>query len=305
MIKYRYDIKFVSNGGFIDEITYPKNVINGNAKDTNMRLIEDAMIELAKAREDCVAFLDVPYDLPIEDVPYYFEHISTSYAAAYDPWGYINLLTGSTTWMPPSFVQLYTHAKSIQAGNKLYLPPAGVRRAQVPEILSTNHDLTSTYISAWQDNETPQFINPIIWINGFDYTIYGQKTLYNIVNASNKHESALQDLNVRLVANEIKKLIFKTCIELTFELNNIMTWNEFKSKLEPTLSIMQGEGVLSDYNILMGVETMTSADLNSGHIVGTVRVAIARAATDWDINFELTPNQVTFTEYDYNSTYSE
>ena len=303
--KYRYDIKFITNGTYIDKITYPKDIVSSLATDTDVRLIEDALIDLATTRKDCVAFLDVPYDLPLEDVPYYFEHISTSYAAAYDPWAYIILGTGSTKWMPPSFVQLYTHAKSIQNGNKLYLPPAGVRRAQVPEILKTNHDLTSNYITAWQDNSTPQFINPIIWINGYDFTIYGQKTLYNIINESDKYQSALQDLNVRLVANEIKKLIFKTCIELTFELNNIMTWNEFKSKLEPTLSTMHGEGVLTDYNVIMGTETMTAADLNSGHIVGTVRVSIARAATDWDINFELTPNGVTFTEYDYNSTYSE
>lgn len=303
--KYKYDIKFVTNGAYIDKITYPKDIIHPLATDTSVRLIEDAMLDLVNSRKDCVSYLDVPYDLPLEDVPYYFEHISTSYAAAYDPWGLMILGTGSSKWMPPSFVQLYTHAKSIQNGNKLYLPPAGVRRAQVPEILTTNHELPSSYIETWQNETTPQFINPIIWINGYDYTIYGQKTLYNIINESDKYQSALQDLNVRLVANEIKKLIFKTCIELTFELNNIMTWNEFKSKLEPNLSVMQGEGVLTEYNVMMGTETMTSADLNSGHISGKVQVSIARAATDWDIDFELTPNGVTFTEYDYSSRYSD
>lgn len=303
--KYRYNIKFISNGGYVDEITYPRDIINNLATGTKDRLIEDAMLEVAESRKDCVAFLDVPYDLPLEDVPNYFEHLSTSYAASYDPWAYMVLATGTVKWMPPSFVQLYTHAKSIQAGNKLYLPPAGVRRAQVPEILKTNHELTSKYISAWQDSSTPQFVNPIIWINGFDYTIYGQKTLYNMINGSNKYQSALQDLNVRLVANEIKKLIFKTCVELTFELNSIMTWNEFKSKIEPVLSVMAGEGVLTSYDVIMGMETMTKADLDSGHVVGTVRVAVARAATDWDINFELTPNGATFTESDYNSSYAE
>lgn len=83
------------------------------------------------------------------------------------------------------------------------------------------------------------------------------------------------------------------------------TWLEFKSKLEPTLSTMLGEGVLSDYEVLMGSETMTQADLNSGHIVGTVRVSITRAATDWDINFEITPQTVTVFENDYNSQYTE
>ena len=302
--KYRYDIKFVSNGAYIDDITYPKNVSSTLYNFGEDRLIEDAMIDLATSRKDCVAYLDIPYDLTLDMVPEYFQHISTSYAAAYDPWCLVALDTGNSKWMPPSFVQLFTHAKSILNGNKMYLPPAGVKRASVPEIISTNHELSSNYITDWQNKDSPQFINPIIWINGFDYTVYGQKTLYNLLNADSVYESALQNLNVRLVANEIKKLIFKTCISLTFELNNIMTWNEFKSKINPTLLTMQGEGVLTDYEILMGSETMTVADLNSGHIVGTVRASITSAATDWDINFEITPNSVTFNEIDYNSTYS-
>ena len=129
--------------------------------------------------------------------------------------------------------------------------------------------------------------------------------MYNKVNGSDTYQSALQDLNVRLVANEIKKLVFKTCINLTFELNSMATWNEFKSSMEPTLSVMLGEGVLTDYSVIMGTETMTAADLNSGHVVGTIRIAVTRAATDWDINFELTPNGVTFNEIDYNSRYVE
>lgn len=300
--KYRFDIKFVTNGGFVDDIVYPNDLMSSTGT-IEYRLIEDAMIDLAETRKDCVAFLDVPYYLPLEAVPHYFSHLSTSYAAAYDPWGKMNLGTGIIKWMPPSFIQLYTHAKSIQNGNKLYLPPAGVRRAQVPELLGTNHDLPSKYINDWQNSDTPQFINPIIWINGYDYTIYGQKTLFSVIDGAEKYQSALQDLNVRLVANEIKKLIWKTCINLTFELNTLMTWNEFKAKIEPTLSTMLGEGTLTAYDIIMGTETMTKADLNSGHVVGTVRIAVARAATDWDINFEITPNNVTFNEYDYNSTY--
>lgn len=304
--KYRYNITFVSNGGYVDDIIYSNDIAKyysgiGSA----YRLIEDAMLSLVESRKDCVAFLDVPYDLPMENVPSYFSHISTSYAAAYDPWGLITLSTGVTKWMPPSFIQLYTHAKSIMNGNKMYLPPAGVRRAQVTEVIKTNHELSSKYIKEWQNSDTPQFINPIIWINGYDYTIYGQKTLFSIVNASEKYQSALQDLNVRLVANEIKKLIWATCINLTFELNTLMTWNEFKAKIEPTLSTMLGEGTLTDYEVIMDSTTMTKADLNSGHVCGTVRISVTRAATDWDINFEITPNNVTFNEIDYGSTYSE
>lgn len=303
--KYKYDIKFISNGGYFDKIIYSSEINSMESSSANVRPIEDAMLTIAITRGDCVAYLDVPFELPVEDVPYYFDHISSSYAAAYDPWGQMILETGTTKWMPPSFIQLYTHARSIQNGNKLYLPPAGVKRAMIPELLQVNHELPTSYMTEWQSKDAPQYINPIIWINGYDYTIFGQKTLYHIVNQSNKYESALQDLNVRLVANEIKKKILKVCISLTFELNNIMTWNEFKSKMEPLLSVMAAEGVLTNYSVIMGKETMTQADLNSGHIVGTVRASIARAATDWDINFEITPNTLTFTEYDYNSQYNE
>ena len=303
--KYRYDITFITNGGYVDKLVLSSSITSPSATEEDRRLIEDAMLEVATSRKDCVAYLDAPVDVTEKDIPFYFEHISTSYAAAYDPWCLITLATGDTKWMPPSFVQLYTHAKSIANGNKMYLPPAGVRRALVPEIISINHELPSSYITDWQNLDAVQFINPILWINGFDYTIYGQKTLYNIVNQSDKYQSALQNLNVRLVANEIKKLIFRTCIDLTFELNNMMTWNEFKSKIEPTLQVMQAEGVLTTYEVLMGTETMTSADLNSGHIVGVVRVAIVSAATDWDINFEIQPNNITFYENDYNTSYSE
>lgn len=303
--KYRYDITFVANGGFIDDFLYADTKYSSNNTIDNRRLIEDAMLELTNNRKDCVAFLDAPYDAPVDVIPYYFEHISSSYAAAYDPWCFIQLATGSVKWMPPSFVQLYTHAKSIANGNKMYLPPAGVRRALVPEIISTSHDLTSSYITKWQSGETPQYVNPILYINGYDYSVYGQKTLYTVVSQSELYESTLQNLNVRLVANQIKKLIFKTCIDLTFELNNIMTWNEFKSSIEPTLSSMKGEGILNSYDIIMGTETMTAADLNSGHIVGTVKVAITSAATDWDINFEIQPNTVTFFETDNNGLYTE
>lgn len=304
--KYRYDVTFVSNGGYVDDIIYPNEITKYyNNVGSAYRLIEDSMLSLAESRKDCVAFLDVPYDLPMESVPSYFSHISTSYAAAYDPWGLTTLETGATKWMPPSFVQLYTHAKSIMNGNKMYLPPAGVRRAQATEVIKTSHELPSKYIKEWQDSDTPQFINPIIWINGYDYTIYGQKTLFSVVSASEKYQSALQDLNVRLVANEVKKLIWATCINLTFELNTLMTWNEFRAKMEPTLSTMLGEGTLTDYEVIMDSTTMTQADLNSGHVCGTVRISVARAATDWDINFEITPNNVTFNEIDYGSTYSE
>ena len=300
--KYKYDFSFVSNGGYVDSQRTDAEL---DIEEEETRVIEDSMLEVVNERKDCVTYLDIPYSLGFEDIPFYFESISNSYAAAYAPWCLINLSTGGTRWMPGSFVQLYTHAKSIGNGNKMYLPPAGVRRASVPEIVDVKDDLPSSLIKTWQDGSANQYVNPILYINGYDYTIYGQKTLYNIVGESNKYTSALQDLNVRLVANAVKKCIFKACIDLTFELNGLKLWNEFKSKVSPLLSEMLGEGTLTYYNLIMDSSTMTKADLNSGHVVGVVKIAVATAATDWDINVEIQPNDITIYESDYNSLYVE
>lgn len=294
--KYLYDVKFVTNGGYCD-------YIKEGGEDTSTtelirRNIEYSMINLAESRGDCVAFLDVPLEYPEKDVLDYFEDISSSYATAYAPWTKLNLLTRSTKWCPPSFVALWTIAKSVSRGNKVYAPPAGVNRAHVSEATDLMFQIPSDYIDEWQDNHV-QFVNPIVYINGYGINIFGQRTLYSRVDGSYETSSALQYLNTRLVANEIKKKIFKSCIELTFEYNNLHTWLAFKSKMAKLLDVLLYDHSITYYDIVMDESTMSDYDIQTNHIVGTVSVAISTTAEKFDITFELLPNQVNFLNLDY------
>lgn len=302
--KYLYDIKFITNGAYCD---YLKEGTEGAlSAELYRRNIEYSMINLAEGRGDCLAFLDIPLDYPQSDVLDYFQDISTSYATAYAPWVKVNLLTRSTKWCPPSFVALWTIAKSVSRGNKVYAPPAGVNRAHLSEAEDLMFQIPSDYIDEWQDNHV-QFINPIVYINGYGINIFGQRTLYSRVDGSYETNSALQYLNTRLVANEIKKKIFKTCIELTFEYNNLHTWLAFKSKMAKLLDVMLYDHSITYYNMVMDESTMTDSDIQTNHIVGTVSVAISTTAEKFDITFELLPNQVNFLNLDYsvdNSTAS-
>lgn len=302
--KYLYDVKFISNGGFVDPEITPASVVQIPQIDENTRWIEDAQIALAESRGDCLALVDVPMDIDKEDALGYFQHISTSYAACYCPWVQLNLLTKTTKWCPASFAALWTIAKSVNNGNKIYAPPAGVNRANLPECQDLVYQIPSSYIDTWQDNYT-QFINPIVYINGYGVNIFGQKTLYNKVDGSNKQESALQYLNVRLVANEVKKKIFKSCIELTFEYNNLHTWLAFKSKMTELLDTLLYDNSISYYDVRMDESTMTTADITSNHIVGIVSIAVSSTAEKFDITFELLPNQVNFIDIDYASNSSD
>lgn len=294
--KYLYDIKFISNGGYVDEIVSSAELTV--VPQIKHRYIEESMIDLAESRGDCLALVDIPFDIDKEDAVQYFQQISTSYATAYAPWVQFNLLTRTTRWCPPSFAALWTIARSVSTGNPVYAPPAGVNRANMPEVVDLSFVIPSEYIDYWQDNYI-QFINPIVYINGYGVNIFGQRTLYNQVESSYNNTSALQYLNVRLVANEIKKRIFKTCIELTFEYNNLHTWLSFKSKMSELLENLLYNNHITSYDVVMDETTMTDTDIRSNHIVGTVSVSVSNTAEKFDITFELLPNQVNFINLDY------
>lgn len=297
--KYLYDVKFITNGGYVDEVTMPAKLTE--VPQLKRRYIEDSMLAAAQSRGDCTAFIDLPFDLDGEDAVEYFQHLSTSYGTAYMPWCRLKLATGTQKWCPPSFVALWDIAKTAYNTGNSFMPPAGVNRGLVNECTALSWQVPSDYIDYWQDNTT-QFINPIIYINGYGVCIFGQRTLYNGISNTTDTTSALQYLNVRLVANEIKRKIFKTCLELTFEYNTLKTWLLFKTRVSVLLESLLRNQHISNYEVVMDETTMTSADVRNNHIVGIVRVAISNLAEKFDITFELQPNQVTFLTKDNSSS---
>lgn len=282
--KYLFDFKFVTSGGYTDTTGSIPDGINAE------------MIDLVTSRGDCEAFIDVPFGMASSNVYTYFNgNVNTSYASAYAPWQCMKLETNATKWMPPSFVFLYALAKSVKSGNKIWNPPAGVNRATIPETTQSEYEIGSGLLDAWQNN-TNLCINPIMKLRQYGYVIYGQRTLYSVVNGDSDARSVLQELGVRLTANEIKKLIANTAISLTFERNNLHTWNEFRGAIEPTLTQMKSDGGIIDYQVIMDTTTVYPEDIDENKIKGVVRVSIARAAEDFEIDFELHDSSVTFNE---------
>jgi len=279
--KYLYDFKFITSGGFIDEYD-----------GTNTYPIAKAMISLAESRQDCVAIIDPNLSIPSSDIKSYYENFNSSYATGYAPWVFMKTDTNDSLWMPPSFVFLYTLAKSLGSGNPLWNPPAGVNRATVSNIIRPQYEINSALLDEWQNTDGSQCVNPIMKLRQYGYVIYGQKTLYYIVNNDEGLRSALQELGVRLTANEIKRAINTVSIALTFEQNNIRTWNEFRGRLDPFLAQMKAERGLNSYEIIMDETTTSDADINNNIIRGTVRVSIARAAEKFIIGFELMSSSV-------------
>jgi phage tail sheath protein FI len=108
--------------------------------------------------------------------------------------------------------------------------------------------------------------------------------------------SALESLNVRLVANCVKKQIFTTCMKLTFEPNNSRLWLTFYDAMDKYLSFMKRNGGLYDYKIEMNESTVTTDDINELRCPGKVWINPTRTAEFFDIDFIITDAGVTFTE---------
>ena len=278
-----FDVKFITSGGATSSSSYD---------------MYNNLVLVAETRKDCIAVLDAPkddIDLDTNTVQDFFENVTiSSYATAFYPWVDFTLKTpGSSKWMSPSFVFLYELAKSIYVnGNPIWMPPAGVNRGLVPECKELWLTITSAVATAW--DTTYPHINPIRMIRNYGYAIYGQKTLYKVSDGNTK--SAFEDLNVRITANEIKRVLEYISVGLIFEGNNFNTWLQFYNQLDPYLSSLKANGALEHYTIIMDETTTTENDINENRVKGVVKVMITRVAEEFSIDFIITNNSADFTE---------
>ena len=327
---YIYDFDFITSGGF----NYDVNLIAGknsdatvyvNACDTfdeAIQLVTDentdvwvvssgydvqvipndlllnhaAMRELVTTRKDCIALCDVMPNWMPDLLTTYVGMVNTSYCTFHAPWCYCaNPNDGTLVLMPPSFIFLYTMLSNLinNVESQKWFPPAGVTRATARIVQKPQYEIGSVILNKWQ-NDTLSRVNPIMKLKQFGYVIYGQYTAYMAPDEFT--HSALESLNVRLVANCVKKQIFTTCMKLTFEPNNSRLWLTFYDAMDKYLSFMKRNGGLYDYKIEMNESTVTTDDINELRCPGKVWINPTRTAEFFDIDFIITDAGVTFTE---------
>lgn len=287
--KYMFDVKFITASGY----TY---LIDDNFSQSEETAAFTGMITLCDSnlggRGDCFAIPDIPKDVDADDVRSHFQDIDTTYAGAYAPWCYNKLFDGTRAWMPPSYVFLTNLAQSAK-NTPIYYPPAGVNRMLCRRTIKAEYEIGAKILNDWQPKTNDaQCINPIMRIRGSGYSVYGQRTLVNLI--SPVIATSLKSITVRFCAIEIKKAIFNACIQLTFEQNILRTWNEFKSKVETTLLEMKKNGGLNSYQIIMDRSTISDSDINNNIARGIVRAAINDALENFEIGFEISPSYVSF-----------
>jgi hypothetical protein len=216
--------------------------------------------------------------------------INSSYGCAYYPWVQIrDTINGATIWAPPSVAALGAMAFG-EATSQLWFAPAGFTRgglsanraAGIP-VVGVEQRLTSRE----RDRLYEQNINPIASFPAEGIVIFGQKTLQLT-------PSALDRINVRRLVLFIKKQISRFAATILFDQNVQVTWNRFKSKVNPFLSdVKAGLGIV-EYKLILD-ETTTTPDLIDRNIMyAKLYVKPARAIEYIAVDFIITDSGASF-----------
>lgn len=218
--KGKYNIKFLSSGGYTDSNTEYS--------------LANAMIAVAAARGDCVAIVDHPQSVQPKDfidtnglknVPNTGN--TAKYGAMFTPWAIYappclanaatdanwGELKQTTLVMPASFGYLLSYASNVSS-NASWLAMAGAQRGIIPYIQSIRVNLTEAIANKYS-NRSHIAINPIVNVNPFGIIIWGNRTLHNNQSAGNLTASSF--LNIRNLCSDIKKTVWAAARQLTFE----------------------------------------------------------------------------------------
>lgn len=280
--QYLFNFDIVSVGGITPE------------KD-ELEKVNTEITKLCETRKDCFAPLDTPMDASYTEVLTYASTQESSYTAIYAPWcSFVSSTTGRTITMPPSFIFMKALLLGMesQVDAELWYVPAGVQRTSAPFIVAPTYQIGSTILDEFQNNNEYR-VNPIMRLRNYGYCIYGNATCKQSITGV--PHSALESLNVRLIANAVKKHIFEVCSGLSFDYNNSQLWLSFYSQMDEKLLYMKRHYGLYNYKIIMDASTVTTEAMNERRVPGKVLISPTLAGEFFDIDFEIVPSGVTFT----------
>lgn len=279
-----YTIKFITGGG------YP------TAGSTNTYSVASEMLRVACTRGDCTALVDCQESLSCSDshtlvtalagnADIIENESSANYGASFTPWcTFRSPSIKRDIKLSPSFAYLSAYAVSTQSNANWYAA-AGVTRGYIPNLIGTDEAISESLSQQLQPRDGVA-INPIMEIRPYGTVIWGNRTLKNNIGDL----TVTSFLNVRQLANDVKRTVWVACKTCTFEPNSNILWINFKAQIVPLLEQMTGNNGLSGYKI-----TRLPTD-KKATVVARITLYCIEAVEDFDITVELTDSQITITQ---------
>lgn len=262
----------------------------------------DDINPLDRGRGDCIALLDITEDAYtgkpqsdaingiVEAVKNDF-NTPSKYAAIFVPTvKYSNVDSadafGGNKTFPASFHYLACAARSSATYNEWYANAGYTRGISKYTIEKVGCRLGEAAVNVLQrrtaNDKIKLAVNPIINLRG-NYYIWGNRTAHqlNEANSTNPDLQASHFLNIRQLCSTIKKQVYMSCRQLTFDPNSDTLWTNFCNSIIPVLEDMKADQGISDYKILK-VKNPRKAFLSA-----IIRIVPIEAVEDFDISVYL------------------
>ena len=262
-------------------------------------------------RGDCIALLDVDetaykengaavsQEKAIEQVLEFAKNIPTSkYAAAFAPTvkyteGSLSPGTfGGNRWFPASFHYLACAARSSERYSEWYANAGYARGVSGYTIEAVGCKFGEAAVNIFQrrnafiENNVTRLniaINPIINLRG-TYYLWGNRTTFELGDPNSTENGDLKAshfLNIRQLCSTIKKKVYVSCRQLTFDPNGDILWINFCNSIKPMLEKMKADQGIADYKISK-VKSNRKAFMSA-----VIKIVPVEAVEDFDISIHL------------------
>lgn len=244
------------------------------------------MISICEARKDCMAILDCPSSLVINNrgnettdlvnwrlgleefsITYPNLNENTSYAAVYANWIEIfDKYNNKYRWIPASghVGGIYAHTDNV---NDPWWAPAGLNRA----ILNGVRRLAWNPALGHRDLLYKNGLNPIVSFAGQGKVIWGQKTMLDKPSSFNR-------VNVRRLFIVLEKAISTAAKYFLFEPNDEITRIQLKNMIEPFLRDVQSRRGIYDFQVICDETNNTPERIDRNELWCTILIKATRVA---------------------------
>ena len=290
----------ISSGDLVNgwnEFTNPADIdirilINGGE---TAIAVQTEMKEVAEARADCIAILDIPWASvqTVTDMVTFrstTQNFNSNYCALYTPWLQIyDPYNDKLVYVPPSGHVAAQMAYNDYVANP-WDAPAGFNRG-ILNVIATSYVFTQ----GERDVLYPVQINPIQTFRGEGIVIWGQKT-------QQKKSSALSSVNVRRLLIVIEKSMAIALRQLLFEGNTEVTRFRATALLDEYLDRLSAQGAFqreggdNGFHVLCNTQNNTSYTIDSLQMNVDVFVKPTRAVEYIKLQSIISPTGASFEE---------
>jgi len=150
---------------------------------------------------------------------------------------------------------------SLHRRNLVYKSPGGLENGILKDVLKIDTPLTDQQVEDLQGAG----VNPIVVKTGYGITLWGNYT-------SCTTPAYVQDLATRLLANYLKRAIFRVSQPFIFREHTEFTWNQWKGTVEPLIRDIAVVGGLNNYEVVCDRTIMSDSDIANGILRGHVTI---------------------------------